>query len=584
MKYCIFLLSLITAITTARAQQTLYEIYDIWIGNGMDELISGDSARLDFVTNYDGDGQGFTLRLVIDEPSFVNPDVVDTVYAYSFVQTNDTLYSAYFKLPDNTRPGNGYIEFYTPGLTELGYSDRAIRVVSKPIITHDLFDTLLCGGETFFYGVSVLCTDWPTIEWFHDDLLMEEWTDTGIYVHEADYADTGTYFCVLTNSWGVDTSNFGRISFPALGFDLGKPSGTDHMCQSQDTSIYAIPGDPHITLYSWTLLPPDAGDLVYKDTSATISWDKQFSGKAKLLVKTKIDNCRGPNSDTLDIIIAGPGERPDICIVGVDPATDKNMVVWEKPAGSAIQAYIIHRETNQAGTYLPLDTIDAAEFSIYVDSTSTPELVSQRYKLSLIDTCGFESELSTYHKTIHLTNNMAADGKVNLIWDGYEGFAFLSYNLFHGTHPDSMEYINTVPSNVFIYSNIVPFPGDNFFQIEAIHPEGCTPSLKSINYGSSRSNILYVENEEVIEGIPEKTDSEITLFPSPAGEEVTIVISNFRNHVRARLVNVSGQLVQEFIIDSGSYELDISSLQEGLYILHIIQGNNSLKTKIIKSR
>ena len=260
------------------------------------------------------------------------------------------------------------------------------------------------------------------------------------------------------------------------------------------------------------------------------------------------------------------------------------MVVWEKPPGSGGLNYIVYRETNQAGMYLPLDTINAGELSIYIDTTSKPEVVSQKYKLSLIDTCGFESDLSTAHKIIHLTNNMAANGNVNLIWNGYEGFAFLSYNIYHGPHPDSMEYIDAVPSDAFIYSNIVPFPGNNFFQIEAIHPEGCTPSLKSIDYGSSRSNILYVKTEEVIEGISENTDSDITIFPSPARDVVTITIPNYSNPVPGRLVNVSGQLVQKFIIDSGSYELDISSFPEGLYILHLHEGNNSLKAKIITSR
>jgi len=553
-----------------------------WISQNT--LLAGDSVRLDMMTDYDGNGEDIIFHMTVDYHCY--PDrcpETDTVRSYRFEKTNDSIHTAWFYLPDKETPGKAHFYFYSEDNTIVGYTFLSIGIATIPIITHDLYDTLLCGGETFFYGVSAISLDWPEVEWYQNGVLLEEWTDTGIYVHEADFVDTGTYYCVLKNQWGVDTSRNGRISFPQLAFDLGKPSGIDHMCSAENSTTYSIPFNPDITLYSWSLYPPEAGDLTYEDTSATILWDDQFSGEANLLVKVKVKDCRGPNSDTLDIYIAGPLNGPDICIVGVDAVTGKNMVVWENPPESAVLNYIVYRETNQADMYLPLDTITADEFSIYIDANSTPEWISQRYKLSLIDTCGFESALSTAHKTIHLTNNMAANGNVNLIWDGYEGFAFLSYNLYHGPHPDSMEHINTVPSNVFIYSNIVPFEGDNFFQIEAIHPEGCSPSLKS-DYGSSMSNVLYVETEDEIEGILEKQNKQITIYPSPARDMVTIMIPGYTNPVLAGLVNVSGQLVHEFIISAGSYELDISSFPEGIYILHLNMGNKPLKTKIIKSR
>jgi hypothetical protein len=575
----LFIFITLAAISTSILSQTNHTIY--WINT--DTIVSGDSVRLDMVTSYNGPGENIIFRLVVDYPCWGGKCLTDTIYAYQFEKNHDTVYSAWLYIPANTTPGNAYLEFYNPEHTFYALYSDYLWVVSRPIIIEDLRDTTVCEGETFFYGVRILALEWPVIEWYHNGVFLEESPDTGLFIHEFSISDTGSYYCILTNSVGSTTSNIARISLPPMFENIGKPNGMSTMCMGQGSTSYYISQVPEITLYSWTLIPLEAGDLTYKDTSATISWDSQFSGQAKLFVKVKSGDCQGPNSDTLTINIHGQQPGPEICIVGVDPVTGNNMVVWEMLPGSDVQTYIIHRETNQAGVYLPLDTIKAGEMSVYTDATSTPDLVSQRYKLSLVDTCGFESELSTAHKTIHLTNNMAANGNVNLIWDGYEGFAFLTYNLYHGSHPDSMEYLNSIPSNLFIYSNIVPFPGNNYFQIEAIRPEGCSPSLKSVNYGSSLSNLLYVETEnEVVERVEDEMVLTNYIYPVPATHILFIDLPGYTRPVPARLLNGSGNTVSEFLINSPHHALDVRLLPDGLYAIQVFPEGQIRCAKFLK--
>ena len=60
-----------------------------------------------------------------------------------------------------------------------------------------------------------------------------------------------------------------------------------------------------------------------------------------------------------------------------------------------------------AGSLLlgPLERL-AEEVEVFIDEVADPSIRSWRYKLSVVDVCGIESELSLRHKTMHLTANV----------------------------------------------------------------------------------------------------------------------------------------------------------------------------------
>ena len=145
-----------------------------------------------------------------------------------------------------------------------------------------------------------------------------------------------------------------------------------------------------------------------------------------------------------------------ICIVSVDSATGKNMIVWDQPTGVPLDSFLIFRETSQAGVYDQIGAQLGTVFSTFIDTGSYPAVQANRYKLGFRDSCGIASDISANHKTIHLTVNQGVGNTWNLIWDAYEGFTFASYLIYRGTAPDSMTLLTTIASTLYTYTDLTP--------------------------------------------------------------------------------------------------------------------------------
>jgi len=148
-----------------------------------------------------------------------------------------------------------------------------------------------------------------------------------------------------------------------------------------------------------------------------------------------------------------------ICIVTVDSATGKNLVVWEKPDTANIQSYNIYKEESLSGIYHLISSVLYDSLSTFLDTLADPQQRSWRYKISVIDSCGNESELSQVHKTMYLAANLDVNGKINLNWDHYSGFSFSTYTIFRGTSPFSLDSINAIPGNTNLFSDVSPPQG-----------------------------------------------------------------------------------------------------------------------------
>ncbi|OIP02268.1 MAG: hypothetical protein AUJ98_01820 [Bacteroidetes bacterium CG2_30_33_31] len=182
---------------------------------------------------------------------------------------------------------------------------------------------------------------------------------------------------------------------------------------------------------------------------------------------------------------------PEICIVGVD-SNNNNRLVWERQANALIDSFYVYREGFIANTYNKIGAIPFSQTSLYVDVNSNPAVQSYRYKIAAVDTCGGVTLLSTFHKTIHLTINAGLNGSWNLIWDGYQGFAFNTYRIYRGTSSTNMSLLTQLPSSSTSYTDLNPPTGTIYYQIEVIKASGCYPdtvvSKANTNYNTSRSN------------------------------------------------------------------------------------------------
>lgn len=183
---------------------------------------------------------------------------------------------------------------------------------------------------------------------------------------------------------------------------------------------------------------------------------------------------------------------PPICIVGVDSASQKLRVIWEKPLTSMIDSFYIFRESTYAGVYDKIGTVAYSAPGIFIDTLADPNVRAYRYKLAALDTCGQATLLSDFHKSNHLTINAGLNGAWNLIWDGYAGFPFGSYLIYRGTTTSSLQLIAQLPSTLSSFTDLNPPSGTLHYMIEVINPMGCYPdsifAKANTNYNTSRSN------------------------------------------------------------------------------------------------
>ena len=180
---------------------------------------------------------------------------------------------------------------------------------------------------------------------------------------------------------------------------------------------------------------------------------------------------------------------PPICLISVESTSTQNKVVWEKPVTAAIDSFMVYREFG-SGSYGIVGSVPYDSLSQFYDNTIgvNPNITSYRYKISAIDTCGNESQLSDYHETMHLTTNVGLSGEVNLIWDAYEGFSFSYYRILRdSTFAGDWELLDSVTSSNFTYSDNNPPSIGAAYMIEVVAPGTCT-STKAVNHNSSRSN------------------------------------------------------------------------------------------------
>ncbi len=83
-----------------------------------------------------------------------------------------------------------------------------------------------------------------------------------------------------------------------------KPQGDTLFCQRTDSTVYFTNISENCSYYIWEFSPQEAGNLVQNDTSATIFWNSEYYGKAKIKVKGGNGSGQSAFSDSLNIEIS----------------------------------------------------------------------------------------------------------------------------------------------------------------------------------------------------------------------------------------------------------------------------------------
>ncbi|MBW8051926.1 MAG: T9SS type A sorting domain-containing protein [Cytophagales bacterium] len=424
------------------------------------------------------------------------------------------------------------------------------------------------------------------------------WSSGGIDSNETGLT-AGNYFLSITDSKNCQDSvtvSISNIGGPVITVD----STADISCD--DTTggyIYiTVTGGATPYQYNWS------------DGSVTEDLINVQGGPYNLTITDSI-GCIA----TTNITIAGsnPVSVP-ICVVTVDSATGKNLIVWEKPQTPRIKAYNIYREGSIPDAYFLAGTVPANALSTFIDSVSNPIQRAYRYKISITDSCDNESELSDVHKTMHLNINEGINNLINLIWDDYQGFSYFTYYVYRYTTSAGWEVLDSLPITLTSFTDPSPPPQNLWYQIEIKYPDpaGCQPTktfvqagnpstAKVLVYNSARSN---VSNRLLPSGISQlqATNFEFRVYPNPytGKTEITYLINENADHgwiknrangvnVKLEVFNLLGDKIQVLVNEmqnSGKYKYSFSAAElgysTGIYILKLSINDSFYIKKLIE--
>jgi hypothetical protein len=76
-------------------------------------------------------------------------------------------------------------------------------------------------------------------------------------------------------------------------------------------------------------------------------------------------------------------------------------------------------------------------------------------------------------------------------------------------------------------------------------------------------------------------EEDFVIYPHPAVETLHIV-SEEQEKVDVMIFNTTGQMMMHIVLDEGEDEIDIRNLQNGLYVIKIVAGDEVFSKKMIK--
>lgn len=242
--------------------------------------------------------------------------------------------------------------------------------------------------------------------------------------------------------------------------------------------------------------------IIYKDGAREAIVVFAEKGDYDITLSCNIESC-GLISESKAIHVTEKLPVPAIELVTIDAATGKNRIDWNlSDLPDYVTSLCIYRESARYGQFTRIAEVSPF-VGQYIDYGSDPQVVSNRYRITLNTKYGIEGSPSKIHKSLHLTLNKGIGNAINLIWNAYEGRTIESYRILRGSDPENLSLLAEVSGANTSYSDLLPLDGDSYYVLEysgnSIDSKsvGINKSVSAVEYGCS--NIVNTLNSREIQ-------------------------------------------------------------------------------------
>ncbi len=379
---------------------------------------------------------------------------------------------------------------------------------------------------------------------------------------------SGTYYLTVEGTYCTATGTVVIENPTLLPIDINV-NGDTLLCYGETTELEAPSG---YNTYHWST----------DETTQTIT-----VGETDTYSVTVSDGFQS-GIDSIDITVSHPYNDEKICMVTVDTASLYNMVIWEKTPNVGIVSYNIYKLFGSQ--YLQIGSQVFDDMSVFIDSSSQPNVHADRYKISIVDTCGNESNLSPYHQTMYMgisDNTLGGNTVIILDWDEAivdEGAQPIDwYYIYKGNTPNTISQVDSV-SGVFTGWNDYNANGALYYRVIFNATHACIPTsvdkASGGPYSHSLSNLDDYEIETAVDKL--NTNNSISVFPNPFNEKTTVSFSGKYKTLSFKLVDFTGRtIIKVNKLQKSVYLLDGSNLAKGIYFVEFNADNKIYRTKVV---
>ena len=210
-------------------------------------------------------------------------------------------------------------------------------------------------------------------------------------------------------------------------------------------------------------------------------------------------------SDTLFIDLVQPGIT-EIDSVSIDEATENAIIAWKKNPAPDLMGYSIWVSDSTNNT--KLDDLDSLQYLHQASDKTQPN----SYRLSVFDSCGNQSVISSFHSTIFLKQTADSCTRSSLLeWTAYVGHPVDSYVVYVRVFPADYE-IDTVLSGNSLSTKLFFNKGDSVQAFVRARGKKFSSRSNSVSFKISGSVVPAVNYIHVVT-VPKNNVIEVkTLF------------------------------------------------------------------------
>lgn len=387
---------------------------------------------------------------------------------------------------------------------------------------------------------------------------------------------TITYTVTVTNSFSCTASDAVTVTVNPL--PVVTATANNITCSGGTVQLNATGASTYLWTPAGGLNNPSISNPVATVTASTIY----------TVTGTDANGC--VNTDTAAAIVYSLVNP--ICMVTVDTNSIYNRVVWDKPVATNIDSFRIYREIT-SNNFQVIGVVPYTAYSIYVDSVylplANPNNTNYRYKISVVDTCGAEGQLSPFHQTIFLQASQGVGNTVNLSLIQYSGNTVNQYYIYRDTvGTGNLDLIDSIPGTNTVYTD--NNPSQNVTTLRYVlgvdWTTNCNPTVKNVPNTLAAINTSHSNIKNMLFTPDGVTDLEamyaLSIFPNPNNGMFTVSLKDLNNNNCS--VTVYDALGQEVYSENiiATKTIDLTILAKGIYSVKVeIDGKQVVKKLVI---